>query len=251
MRRRAVVLAAVVAATAASATAACGSGDPVPGRTATSAAMSAPAPPATTPTTPPPPDAAGVRARGSALTSGDVTLALLPASETAFVTVESPQGGVQVSVDGPVDVAAPEGSTLSVLADGTLLVVDGSGAPVAGLSGAPATAVTDEVARLDVPAGSQLWFSSSAVESLDWGEREGGESLGVVPTAWARASGAAAQDLVWTQVVAREPRADTPSMHDQLLCHMLGAPDKEQWNLEPWRPEVDGFTMIAERCNPE
>lgn len=95
-----------------------------------------------------------------------------------------------------------------------------------------------------VPLGTQ------AVRSTDWGEREGGRSLAVDPTAWARAAGQAGQELVWAQLVAAEPEIDTPTMHDQLVCHAVGAPDKATWNLEPWRPDVGLLATMAERCNP-
>ena len=42
----------------------------------------------------------------------------------------------------------------------------------------------------------------------------------------------------------------SPTMRAQLECHQLGAPDKETWNLEPWRPDVSAVDMIAARCNP-
>ncbi|MFF2269158.1 DUF2599 domain-containing protein [Cellulosimicrobium cellulans] len=95
-----------------------------------------------------------------------------------------------------------------------------------------------------VPLGTR------AVRTTDWGEREGGRSLAVDPTAWARAAGQAGQELVWAQVVAAEPEVDTPTMHDQLVCHAVGAPDKATWNLEPWRPDVGLLATMAARCNP-
>ena len=98
------------------------------------------------------------------------------------------------------------------------------------------------------PAG--VWLASVAVDSAVWGEAEGGRSLAVTPSAWARARSLAAQEGLWAQLVAQAPDADSPGMQDQLECHELGAPDKATWNLEPWRPDVDGLEMIAARCNP-
>ncbi|QUC01716.1 DUF2599 domain-containing protein [Cellulosimicrobium cellulans] len=108
------------------------------------------------------------------------------------------------------------------------------------------TATTDAAEAWDVvvPLGTR------AVRSTDWGEREGGRSLAVDPTAWARAAGQAGRELVWAQVVAAEPEADTPTMHDQLVCHAVGAPDKATWNLEPWRPDVGLLATMSARCNP-
>ncbi|MBE9924495.1 DUF2599 domain-containing protein [Cellulosimicrobium cellulans] len=120
---------------------------------------------------------------------------------------------------------------------------DAAGAPA---GDADETATTDDAGAWDVvvPLGTR------AVRSTDWGEREGGRSLAVDPTAWARGAGQAGQELVWAQVVAAEPEADTPTMHDQLLCHAVGAPDKATWNLEPWRPDVGLLATMSARCNP-
>lgn len=131
-----------------------------------------------------------------------------------------------------------------------------SGADATG--GAPG-AVTDDArsggTRADGDGLTAAWdvvvpLGTQAVRSTDWGEREGGRSLAVDPTAWARAAGQAGQELVWAQLVAAEPQIDTPTMHDQLVCHAVGAPDKATWNLEPWRPDVGLLATMAERCNP-
>ncbi|WP_340696975.1 DUF2599 domain-containing protein [Cellulosimicrobium funkei] len=120
---------------------------------------------------------------------------------------------------------------------------DAAGAPA---GDADETATTDDAAAWDVvvPLGTR------AVRSTDWGEREGGRSLAVDPTAWARGAGQAGRELVWAQVVAAEPEADTPTMHDQLVCHAVGAPHKATWNLEPWRPDVGLLATMSARCNP-
>ncbi|MET7133980.1 DUF2599 domain-containing protein [Cellulosimicrobium sp. MI9406] len=120
---------------------------------------------------------------------------------------------------------------------------DAAGAPAGDADGA---ATPDDAAAWDVvvPLGTR------AVRTTDWGEREGGRSLAVDPTAWARAAGQAGRELVWAQVVAAEPEADTPTMHDQLVCHAVGAPDKATWNLEPWRPDVGLLATMSARCNP-
>jgi hypothetical protein len=107
----------------------------------------------------------------------------------------------------------------------------------AAASGAPGATVTTTL-------------GTDALRTADWGEREGGRSLAVDPTAWGRTGGTAAQDVLWTALVAAEPEADAPGMHDQLACHALGAPDKATWNLEPWRPDVGLVAVLAARCNP-
>ena len=142
--------------------------------------------------------------------------------------------------------------TLTALSDGTVVVRDATGAFVAGLTatrgalGSARCARGGPARRGRRPRGSR----PVAVESAVWGEAEGGRSLAVTPSAWARARGRAAQEGLWAQVVALAPDADTPGMQAQLECHELGAPDKATWNLEPWRPDVDAIDMIRERCNP-
>lgn len=97
------------------------------------------------------------------------------------------------------------------------------------------------------------------VEHTEWADYDGLPSLRVYPTQAARTAanrpdrstdGATA----WREVLARAPEADTPTMRDQFLCHWsyaeLTRPGKASWNLEPWRPVVDGVTMLESGCNP-
>ncbi|TQL03034.1 uncharacterized protein DUF2599 [Cellulomonas sp. SLBN-39] len=228
------------------------------------ASSAAPSPPA------PAPDAAAVEERGAPLEPrGGPTLALLAADAPGVAARDD--GALDVTVattDGTTSawLAAPAGTTLHVLADGTVAVRDATGVTVAavgaarGAAGAPrwtADAPTG-LALLTAPAGTgaasaapvTFVVGGTAVDSATWGENEGGRSLAVDPAAWARGGGIAAQEAVATQLAAAEPEAASASMRDQLGCHALGAPEKETWNLEPWRPEVDGLTMLATRCNP-
>ncbi|NYI58318.1 DUF2599 domain-containing protein [Cellulomonas soli] len=159
-----------------------------------------------------------------------------------------------------VEIVPPDGTTATVLSDGSATLADATGALVGGFStptgphGAALVATADGTLDVVVPSDATqevgLWLASSALLGTVWGDQEGGRSLSVSPTAWARAGSLAAQELVWSQLVAREPEADATTMHDQLLCHMLGAPTKDTWNLEPWRPEVDLVTLVATKCNP-
>lgn len=208
-----------------------------------------PSPSATPTPTADPTDPAVIRATGTPVTSGAVTLTV---SAPGLVVTVDPDGSARAAVPGDLLVAAPQGLTITALSDGTAAVRDGSGAFVAGLTAEPwgsgLVQVRPDVVRLDDAA--DLWFTSVAVESAVWGEAEGGRSLAVTPSAWARARGQAAQEGLWAQVVALAPDADTPGMKAQLECHELGAPDKPTWNLEPWRPDVDAIEMIRERCNP-
>ncbi|MGN8244702.1 DUF2599 domain-containing protein [Cellulomonas soli] len=215
------------------------------------------------------------------LVSGDLTLTMQLHTGTAVGTTPGEDGSAQATLERVVpaaeDTAAskatepqedsplvtlqpPQGTTATVLSDRSATFTDASGALVGAL-GAPtgpygAALVARKDGAIDVVAPSDLdepvglWLASAALLDAQWGEQEGGRSLSVTPTAWTRAGSLAAQELTWAQLVAREPEADSPTMHDQLLCHMLGAPTKDTWNLEPWRPEVDLVTLVATKCNP-
>lgn len=145
----------------------------------------------------------------------------------------------------------PTAGTPSDISPGT---AGTSGAPKTPEGAADATGSAGDAGRT-AGGGAAAWdvvvpLGTRAVRSTDWGEREGGRSLAVDPTAWARTAGQAGQELVWAQLVAAEPEVDTPTMHDQLVCHAVGAPDKATWNLEPWRPDVGLLATMAARCNP-
>jgi len=91
----------------------------------------------------------------------------------------------------------------------------------------------------------------NAVESVEWGDRgEGGLSLAVTPTQWARDAGFSGWEATWAELIAIEPDADTTVMRDQLICHTIGAGHRATWNLEPWRPDVGLVAVIAALCNP-
>ncbi|GEM_PF-541850 len=170
------------------------------------------------------PDAPGVRVVLLDAHRAEVTLA--PATGTPSGTAPDASSGPDETSSLPQTPADDAGGT--------------GATDAAGATGAEPPAAWDVVVTL----------ATQAVRSTDWGEREGGRSLAVDATAWARAAGRAGQELVWAQVVAAEPEADTPTMHDQLVCHAVGAPDKATWNLERWRPDVGLLATMAARCNP-
>jgi Protein of unknown function (DUF2599) len=118
----------------------------------------------------------------------------------------------------------------------------------------PADVPAGDVPAGDVPADGDravtTTLGTAALAGATWGEREGGRSLAVDPTAWARDAGVAGRDVLWAALVTAEPEADSPAVHDQLVCHAIGAPDKATWNLEPWRPDVGLVAVLAARCNP-
>lgn len=275
----AVVVAALVAVLAA----ACGVGPAGPTSPTSPASPTSPTSPANgaSPTRTPGPISStapasedDVRARvlrdGTPLTSGRVTLVVLPVAPGGGTVATQPDGSARwqpapgtapaspssdgTGTDGTsatLLVAAPDPLTLDLLLDGTV-VVRAEGAPVAGLSptGSGRLAREGDVLELRGGPGAGAWLATRMVEDLAWGDREGGRSLAVTPSAWARTGGLAADELVPDQVVAAEPEAGSATMLAQLACHQLGAPDKATWNLEPWRPDVGPVDMIVARCNP-
>jgi hypothetical protein len=177
----------------------------------------------------------------------------------------APGGSARLALRSP--------GTLDVDSDGSITVLDGGGTPVAAIgppappSGtaedAPTIEVTDtgatrarvEVGDRPVAAGEgplrvAFVVGAQAIESATWGENEGGRSLAVDPTDWARHAGQAGLDLIRAQLVAAEPDAGSSTMGDQLVCHAVGAPDKTTWNLEPWRPDVGLILTATAHCNP-
>ncbi|MFE5291688.1 DUF2599 domain-containing protein [Isoptericola sp. NPDC056618] len=207
------------------------------------------------------------------VTAGDVTLEVsvpgaTPDHPGVHVTPDEQAGTATVTLErsavgdaAPPTITLVSGGTFETRADGSVTVRTG-GTTVGGLSaprGARLVAADDthlEVRPLAAGTSGRAdddvttTLGTSAVERTDWGDREGGRSLAVVPTVWAREAGQAGTDLVWAELVAADPGVDTATMHDQLECHAFGAPDKDSWNLEPWRPDVGLVATMAARCNP-
>ncbi|ROS31743.1 DUF2599 domain-containing protein [Cellulomonas sp. PhB150] len=213
-----------------------------------------------TPTTPPLPSvpsvptASEVDAEGTAVRSDDARIHVLAVEGVRVKQRAADDGSVHLTFVVPTGstpttpVAYLAGTDAQPYADGTATAGGGGLSPSRGRLGAS----SDGVLVL-LPGGADdvtVWFAGATIAKTRWAVQEGGRSLAVTPTAWARAGGLAAHDLVWTQLVDREPDADSASMRAQLQCHELGAPDKPTWNLEPWRPEVSDLEMIAARCNP-
>ncbi|PJI93810.1 DUF2599 domain-containing protein [Luteimicrobium subarcticum] len=214
-------------------------------------------------------------ASGTAATAGPAqTAAATPAQPSATVdvgpvrlrvtapvgaTLAMSSGTTRVAVrhlDGApvvVTVDRPAGAALTVELDGSVAVEDASGRAVGGLAAPEDARARGTRTRVRVtPEGGTLVlrFGDGTPRSATWGVAEGGRSLAVDPNAWARAAGQAGAAATWTAVTTAHPDADTPGMHDQLLCHAIGAPDKATWNLEPWRPDVGLVETVAARCNP-
>lgn len=191
---------------------------------------------------------------------GAVALTVVPtasfAADGGTLTVTTdPDGSVRLEVasssttlETVATITVADGTRLEVLTDGSGLVRDDA-AILAGISPKRARMVDDGQVVLSAGDGGVLWMTDTAVLSLDWGNREGGSSLAVKPSAWGRSGTRAAAEMVWA-VVAAEPGADSKTMRDQLECHQFGAPEKATWNLEPWRPEVDPVALALAYCNP-
>ncbi|MFD6445492.1 DUF2599 domain-containing protein [Promicromonospora sp. NPDC060204] len=252
-----------------------GAGDPT-------ATASQPTP---TPTSTPSSEQGGTKpkAQTSTVTVGDVVLEvssrraaevredeLGPGTRTVTLSL-GPEGSARLSLTSP--------GALDVDTDGSISVLDGNGTPVAAIAppeppsdaeDAPRIEVTDidaTQARLRIddrsatsgsdgqpartePVTVTFVVGTESIESTTWGENEGGRSLAVDPADWARSAGEAGLDLIRTQLVAAEPEADSDTMEHQLVCHAVGAMDKETWNLEPWRPDVGLILTATAHCNP-
>lgn len=244
------------------AVAGCGPAEPTSPATPQRTSQLPTSPPAPAPTAPDsaPLTAAQVREQASTRYAG-LSFVFLAAQH---VDVEEQTGSAVLTVDhdaNPGDtvalVAADSGSFL-LKEDGSIVVVDADDVPSAGIARPVGGVVSMHEPDLlglvaDHAALSTtltVWLTDQALLGLGWGEREGGRSLAVSPTDWARTGSEAALALTWAQIVAAEPEADVATMYDQLACHMIGAPDKETWNLEPWRPDVGPVAVVAALCNP-
>lgn len=237
-----------------------------------------PSPPA------PPTSADDVRRSGRAVTVGDVTVHVLAGSGSGAEDTTDDDGAVILALppspgqgspaqsspapDVPVLLlAGPADTGVEVLVDGTAVLRDAEGAVVVGVvaevgrlrggeGGLVAVLPRTRTAGADgATDGARVVVGRSALVSADWADRgdEGGLSLVVVPRPWVRTAGAAGVEAVWSALGLRgELGADAtaPGMRDQLECHAVGAPDKESWNLEPWRPDVGLLATLAARCNP-
>lgn len=251
-------------------------------------ASEAPAPPAShSPPTPTKPQAgARPKAHTTKVTVGGVTLRISSRKAAAVRADEQGPGTRTVTLSlGPgrsARLALASPGALDVDPDGSISVLDGNGTAVAAISPpAPPSDAGEDTPRLVVadvdathavlevddrsvrtrlssdaepptagPLRVTFVIGTQAIEGATWGENEGGRSLAVDPTSWARHAGEAGLELIRTQLVASEPDAGSRTMEHQLVCHAVGAPDKATWNLEPWRPDVGLILTATAQCNP-
>ncbi|WP_433192372.1 DUF2599 domain-containing protein [Nocardia sp. CA-107356] len=93
------------------------------------------------------------------------------------------------------------------------------------------------------------------IDHTTWTEGVDGPRLLVFPTQAGRhETFPDTEERAWQEVLAESPDADTPGMRDQFVCHWVWArmvqPNKESWNLEPWRPAVGYQATVQASCNP-
>jgi len=194
----------------------------------------------------------GPAGRGSLVVEGPAgaTVTTRPAaSGSTRVTVRHLARGGSVVVQA----TDPAGARLRDEVDGTFGLVTSDDTTLGGLARpGGGTAREDEGTVVVTATGTTvtLWAGTGTPRSATWGVNEGGKSIAVDANAWARASAHAGAEATWSALVVEQPAANKPGIHDQLLCHAIGVPDKPTWNLEPWRPDVGLVATLAARCNP-
>ncbi|WP_433597632.1 DUF2599 domain-containing protein [Nocardia sp. CA-135953] len=93
------------------------------------------------------------------------------------------------------------------------------------------------------------------IDHTTWTEGVDGARLKVYPTEAGRhETFPDTEERAWQEVLTHSPDADTPGMRDQFVCHWVWArvvqPNKESWNLEPWRPAMGYQATVQASCNP-
>jgi hypothetical protein len=172
----------------------------------------------------------------------------------------------------PFELTIPEGMSLELLQDGSVVIRSHQGLALGGF--APAWArdamgvavstryelegstlvqvVNHKEAEYQYPIVADPWLGLDLVEKTTWV----GSTLQVYPTWWARfGAGWGARWSAWDEVLAKTPgsRENTPSMRDQLYCHFdfvrFRAPNKTSWNLDLGRPYVSYEVLVLNLCN--
>lgn len=91
------------------------------------------------------------------------------------------------------------------------------------------------------------------VESAQWVYRDYQWSFSVTPTPCARRTPPEGTPYLWDELTRDYSNSrywkNTHGMRHQLICHLVIARDKPQWNLEPWRPDVGHAKTLAAGCN--
>lgn len=107
-----------------------------------------------------------------------------------------------------------------------------------------------------------VWIGRQVIAHVTTGEEGGAPRYSVIRTAFGQAvlgGGLATpgareffEDTGWQQALTIEPALTAPeSLKQQFDCHVLGAPNKEAWNLEAFRPANPDWMLgaLQHRCN--
>ncbi|MEB3031353.1 DUF2599 domain-containing protein [Mycolicibacter sp. MYC340] len=155
--------------------------------------------------------------------------------------------------DGTTDVAAGVGGAGGAGGVGGLLFGRGGDGGLGGDGGAGGLGGSGGL------LGAAGISAAPYVHHTQWVSYEDGTSLRVYPTDTGRTEAGEPGTLrqgeqAWSEVVRRNPEANTAGMRAQFLCHWQFAefiqPGKTSWNLEPWRPDVSTANLLANGCNP-
>jgi Protein of unknown function (DUF2599) len=94
---------------------------------------------------------------------------------------------------------------------------------------------------------------SSYIQSGKWVYRFNEWTLELVPTACGRAILADETGLMFYEIARKFSGSpywtNDRGMINQLVCHLVIARNKEEWNLDPWRPYVGYHNTEAAGCN--
>jgi hypothetical protein len=136
---------------------------------------------------------------------------------------------------------------------------DQSSSAVMSTSSAPAPPATTIAAPISTPLDAvpsvDPYADVPLIDHTTWTEGVDGARLLVFPTQAGRhETFPNTEERAWQEVLAQTADADTPGMRDQFVCHWIWArmvqPNKESWNLEPWRPAVGYQATVQASCNP-
>lgn len=175
-------------------------------------------------------------------------------------------GGPELTVNGGVAV-------IGTLPDGFLAavpepeVLDGDGQPVASAlsarDGSLVLTVTPEERHTGVIT-AELWVGRQVIDAVTVATERDEPMYAVTRTPFGHAllggglGTPGARELFeqqgWRQAVALQPALSSPdSLKQQFDCHVLGAPRKQSWNLEAYRPDHPDWVRgaLEHRCNWE
>lgn len=96
---------------------------------------------------------------------------------------------------------------------------------------------------------------TSYVASARWIYRNYEWTISITPTDCARRTPPEGTAYLWDELTRDYSNSrywtNTHGLRHQLICHLMVARDKPEWNLEPWRPDVGLTKTVAAGCNHE